>query len=47
VLCDQQIVGFWTIKDILGHLVSWNREFRDNIAMILDEVGSSRVRSPN
>ena len=38
VLCDQQIVGFWTIKDILGHLVSWNREFRANIAMILDEV---------
>ncbi len=37
VLCDQQIVGHWTIKDILGHLVSWNREFRDNIAIIRDD----------
>ena len=37
VLCNQGIVGHWTIKDILGHLASWNREFRDNIAMILDD----------
>lgn len=35
VLCDQPVTDDWTIKDILGHLVSWNQEFRANIAMIL------------
>ena len=25
----------WTIKDILGHIISWNEEFRANIEMIL------------
>lgn len=37
LLITEQIVGHWTIKDILGHLVSWNREFRDNIAVILSD----------
>ena len=37
VLRDQQIVGHWTIKDIIGHLVSWNRELRENISKILDD----------
>ncbi|MCJ7703292.1 MAG: DinB family protein [Anaerolineales bacterium] len=35
VLCDDLVTGDWTIKDILGHMVSWNQEFRANIAMIL------------
>jgi hypothetical protein len=35
VLCTEPIVGDWTIKDLLGHIVSWNREFRADIAMIL------------
>ena len=35
VICSQPVLGDWTIKDILGHIVTWNREFRENIAMIL------------
>lgn len=35
-LCSEPVVGVWTIKDVLGHLVSWNKEFRENIAMILE-----------
>jgi hypothetical protein len=35
VLCTEPIVGDWTIKDLLGHIVSWNWEFRADIAMIL------------
>lgn len=34
-LCTEKIIGDWTIKDILGHLVSWDREFRADIALIL------------
>jgi len=34
-LCTVPITGDWTIKDILGHLVSWNEEFQSNIAAIL------------
>ena len=34
-LCSEYVMGDWTIKDILGHMVSWNEEFRANIAMIL------------
>lgn len=34
-LCQEPVVGDWTIKDLLGHIVSWNEEFRANIAMIL------------
>jgi uncharacterized damage-inducible protein DinB len=38
VLCTEPVVGEWTIKDLLGHIVSWNQEFRSNIAMILEGV---------
>ncbi|MEW5873518.1 MAG: DinB family protein [Chloroflexota bacterium] len=34
-LCNQPVLGDWTTKDILGHIVSWNEEFRANIEMIL------------
>jgi hypothetical protein len=34
-ICREPVVDDWTIKDILGHIVSWNEEFRANIAMIL------------
>jgi uncharacterized damage-inducible protein DinB len=34
-ICQEPVVDDWTIKDILGHIVSWNEEFRANIATIL------------
>jgi hypothetical protein len=34
-ICHEPVVGAWTIKDVLVHNVSWNEEFRANIAMIL------------
>lgn len=34
-ICQEAVMDDWTIKDILGHIVSWNEEFRANIAMIL------------
>jgi len=34
-LATERVVGEWTIKDLLGHIVSWNEEFRANIEMIL------------
>jgi hypothetical protein len=34
-MCTQAVTGDWTVKDLLGHIVSWNREFRANIAAIL------------
>jgi len=34
-LCQEPVVDEWTIKDILGYIVSWNEEFRASIAMIL------------
>ena len=34
-ICQEPVVDDWTIKDLLGHIVSWNEEFRANIAMIL------------
>lgn len=34
-LSQEPVVDDWTIKDILGHIVSWNEEFRANIAKIL------------
>lgn len=34
VLCSEPVTGDWTIKDILGHTVSWNEEFRACIEMI-------------
>lgn len=35
-LCTESVVGDWTIKDILGHIVSWDHEFRADIQMILN-----------
>jgi uncharacterized damage-inducible protein DinB len=34
-LCNEPVTGDWTVKDILGHIVTWNDEFRANIASIL------------
>lgn len=34
-LCTMPVLDDWTIKDILGHLVSWNDEFRANISAIM------------
>jgi hypothetical protein len=34
-LCTQPVTGDWTVKDILGHLVSWDEEFRREIREIL------------
>jgi hypothetical protein len=36
-LCTENVVGDWTVKDILGHIVSWDREFRADIKMILQD----------
>jgi hypothetical protein len=33
-MCTEHVVGEWTVKDILGHIVSWNQEFRANIEAI-------------
>jgi hypothetical protein len=46
-LCSEPVVGEWTVKDILGHLVSWNEEFRADIQMILSgqHPGYERVIS--
>lgn len=35
-LCTEYVIGDWTVKDILGHIVSWNREFRADIKAIVD-----------
>ena len=35
ILCTESVLEDWTIKDVLGHLVSWNDEFRADIEMIL------------
>ena len=32
---DELVVGDWTVKDVLGHVVSWNDEFRFAIREIL------------
>ena len=34
-ICQELVTDDWNIKDILGHIVSWNEEFRANIAVIL------------
>jgi uncharacterized damage-inducible protein DinB len=34
-LAGERVVGDWTVKDILGHVVSWNDEFRADILAIL------------
>jgi hypothetical protein len=35
VLSTEPVVGHWTTKDLFGHIVSWNHEFRTAIRMIL------------
>lgn len=34
ILCTEPVAGEWTVKDIFGHVVSWNEEFRDDIRII-------------
>jgi len=34
-LSTECVVGDWTVKDMLGHIVSWNEEFRADIEAIL------------
>jgi hypothetical protein len=34
ILCSEPVVGTWTVKDIFGHIVSWDEEFRGSIEMI-------------
>ena len=36
VLCEEEVLAGWTVKDLLGHIVSWNQEFRANITDILE-----------
>ena len=36
VICGQPVLESWTVKDLLGHIVSWNEEFRANITDILE-----------
>jgi len=38
ILTSEAVVGDWTVKDILGHIVSWNDEFRREIRLILDGI---------
>jgi len=35
---SESVMDDWTVKDILGHLVSWNEEFRVNIELILQGI---------
>jgi hypothetical protein len=35
-LTTEPVVGDWTVKDMLGHIVSWNDEFRREIKLILE-----------
>jgi len=32
---EDHVMDDWRVKDILGHIVTWNQEFRANINMIL------------
>jgi hypothetical protein len=36
ILCTAIIYNDWTVKDLLGHIVSWNDEFRIEIELILN-----------
>ena len=36
VISKEIIHGDWTVKDLIGHIISWNVEFRSNIQTILD-----------
>lgn len=35
LICTEPIAGGWTIKDMLGHVVTWNDEFRKAIRATL------------
>jgi uncharacterized damage-inducible protein DinB len=35
ILSNSVVIDDWTVKDLLGHIVSWNDEFRAEIEMIL------------
>ena len=37
LVCSEPVTGGWTIKDILGHVVTWNGEFRCAIRIILEK----------
>ena len=34
-LISEPVVGDWTVKDMLGHIVSWDEQFRREITLIL------------
>jgi DinB superfamily len=36
-VCIEHITGDWTIKDIFGHIISWNEEFRSDIKSIQED----------
>jgi len=36
-LCIELVMGDWTVRDILGHVVTWNDEFRQAIRNILQK----------
>jgi uncharacterized damage-inducible protein DinB len=35
IVTTERVIGDWTVKDLLGHVVSWNDEFRADIDDIL------------
>ncbi len=44
LLCAEPIYRDWTIKDMLGHVVTWNDEFRLAIRIILKKENSQPAR---
>jgi hypothetical protein len=40
VICKEPVIGDWTVKDILGHVVTWNDEIRGQIQVILNKEDS-------
>ena len=43
LICNVPVAGGWTIKDMFGHVVTWNREFRRAIRLILE---NKRLHKP-
>ncbi|MBI5945489.1 MAG: DinB family protein [Chloroflexi bacterium] len=43
-LCTEPVAGDWTIKDILGHLSTWNDEFRAALRDILKKESAQQKR---
>lgn len=37
ILCAEKIFGGWTVKDLFGHVVTWNDEFRRAIRVTLQK----------